>query len=101
MLTKWHGATGFGVSVSVCQLPPLSTRKCKINILPTEGEHGFGFRPGSSMSLFSDVSNYVYYFTMSSLCPQNGRSSPRYDPPHLIMTYTALLSLSILRDDFS
>lgn len=24
-----------------------------------------------------------------------------YDPPHLIMTYTALLSLAILRDDFS
>lgn len=23
------------------------------------------------------------------------------DPPHLIMTYTALLSLAILRDDFS
>ena len=24
-----------------------------------------------------------------------------YDPPHLIMTYTSLLSLSILRDDFT
>lgn len=25
----------------------------------------------------------------------------RYDPPHLIMTFSAILSLAILKDDFS
>ncbi|KAJ7599868.1 terpenoid cyclases/protein prenyltransferase alpha-alpha toroid [Mycena floridula] len=46
------------------------------------GPYGAGFRPSSFMR------------------PATGESS-EYDVPHIIMTYTALLSLSILRDDFS
>ncbi|KAF8515289.1 terpenoid cyclases/protein prenyltransferase alpha-alpha toroid [Gautieria morchelliformis] len=49
--------------------------------MSTQGRHGFGFNPGSSL--------------------KNDTSNKSYDPPHLVMTYTALLSLSILRDDFS
>ncbi|KAI0629999.1 terpenoid cyclases/Protein prenyltransferase [Trametes polyzona] len=46
------------------------------------GPFGAGFRP----------SPYV--------TPEDGELS-EYDLPHLVMTYTALLSLAILRDDFS
>ncbi|KAF8575608.1 terpenoid cyclases/Protein prenyltransferase [Ramaria rubella] len=53
--------------------------------LSVQSEHGFGFRPGYSL----EGSN------------SSPSSSSQYDPPHLIMTYTALLSLTILRDDFS
>ncbi|TFK48769.1 terpenoid cyclases/Protein prenyltransferase [Heliocybe sulcata] len=49
------------------------------------GGYGTGFRPSSFM--IGAGSNAAEY--------------GEYDAPHLIMTYTALLSLSILRDDFS
>ena len=40
---------------------------------------------------------------ISSRCPQpiQELEYTDYDTPHIIMTYTALLSLAILRDDFS
>jgi geranylgeranyl transferase type-1 subunit beta len=40
---------------------------------------------------------------ISSRCPQPIQELEHtdYDTPHIIMTYTALLSLAILRDDFS
>ncbi|KAI0824009.1 terpenoid cyclases/Protein prenyltransferase [Trametes gibbosa] len=48
------------------------------------GQFGTGFRP----------SPYV--------TPEDFSGTPsEYDTPHLVMTYTALLSLAILRDDFS
>jgi len=49
------------------------------------GSFGTGFRGGPSLSTAGDAS----------------QSLSDYDPPHLIMTYTALLSLAILRDDFA
>ncbi|PCH40384.1 terpenoid cyclases/Protein prenyltransferase [Wolfiporia cocos MD-104 SS10] len=50
----------------------------------THGIYGTGFKPGPYMT------------------PEGQSSeSSEYDAPHLIMTYTALLSLAILRDDFS
>ncbi|KDQ08317.1 hypothetical protein BOTBODRAFT_38012 [Botryobasidium botryosum FD-172 SS1] len=49
------------------------------------GEFGTGFRGGPSLSIMGDTS----------------QSLSDYDLPHLIMTYTALLSLAILRDGFS
>ncbi|KAF7365623.1 Terpenoid cyclases/Protein prenyltransferase [Mycena venus] len=45
------------------------------------GRYGTGFKPGPFMSTTSTNSGH--------------------DSPHIIMTYTALLSLSMLRDDFS
>ena len=47
------------------------------------------------------VSN-IHHMSMniSSRCPQELEYTD-YDTPHIIMTYTALLSLAILRDDFS
>lgn len=51
----------------------------------TNGRYGSGFRPGPYMST-SERPNENY---------------TNYDTPHIIMTYTALLSLAILRDDFS
>ncbi|KII91069.1 hypothetical protein PLICRDRAFT_52738 [Plicaturopsis crispa FD-325 SS-3] len=52
----------------------------------THGKYGSGFRPSS-------------YMTSEATAGKEGYSD--FDTPHLIMTYTALLSLSILRDDFS
>ncbi|KAF9533301.1 terpenoid cyclases/protein prenyltransferase alpha-alpha toroid [Crepidotus variabilis] len=55
-----------------------------------KGKYGSGFRPGPFMTgrdpriSLQDPADYT-----------------NYDTPHLIMTYTALLSLAILRDDFS
>ncbi|KAF8501954.1 terpenoid cyclases/protein prenyltransferase alpha-alpha toroid [Hysterangium stoloniferum] len=51
----------------------------------------FGWRSGTSLA--SEVENKFS-------CDTEETSARRYDPPHLIMTYTALLSLTILRDDF-
>ncbi|KAL4069965.1 terpenoid cyclases/protein prenyltransferase alpha-alpha toroid [Scleroderma yunnanense] len=53
----------------------------------TSGPSGTGFRPGPYMSVPGEHDN-VYAETSESA-------------PQLIMTYTALLSLAILRDDFS
>ncbi|KAI0770607.1 terpenoid cyclases/Protein prenyltransferase [Fomes fomentarius] len=48
------------------------------------GDYGTGFRPSP-------------YST-----PEDSKGQPcEYDTPHLVMTYTALLCLAILRDDFS
>ncbi|KAI8986274.1 terpenoid cyclases/Protein prenyltransferase [Trametes punicea] len=48
------------------------------------GRYGTGFRPSPYMT------------------PEDFSGNPsEYEEPHLVMTYTALLSLSILRDDFS
>ncbi|KAF5360902.1 hypothetical protein D9756_004953 [Leucocoprinus leucothites] len=52
----------------------------------THGKYGSGFRPSPFMTLHPLESNLEY---------------SDYDAPHLIMTYTALLALAILRDDFS
>jgi geranylgeranyl transferase type-1 subunit beta len=52
---------------------------------------GAGFRPGPAMALTALPES-------STFCPD---SDSDYDQPNLIMTYTALLSLAILRDDFS
>ncbi|EMD39652.1 hypothetical protein CERSUDRAFT_150261 [Gelatoporia subvermispora B] len=50
----------------------------------TSGKHGTGFKPSAYMT------------------PQGGNDEyGDYDAPHLIMTYAALLSLAILRDDCS
>ncbi|KAF8216446.1 terpenoid cyclases/protein prenyltransferase alpha-alpha toroid [Mycena galopus ATCC 62051] len=51
----------------------------------TQGVHGTGFRPSP-------------FATPDSLTPE---SYNNYNGPHLVMTYTALLMLAILRDDFS
>ncbi|KAJ4482494.1 terpenoid cyclases/protein prenyltransferase alpha-alpha toroid [Lentinula aciculospora] len=52
----------------------------------TRGKYGSGFRPSPFMagSMLSEGARYT-----------------DYDMPHIIMTYTALLTLAILRDDFS
>ncbi|RDB14684.1 Geranylgeranyl transferase type-1 subunit beta [Hypsizygus marmoreus] len=52
----------------------------------TSGQHGSGFKPSPFM-------------TAPPQAP--GEAYTNYDTPHIIMTYTALLSLAILRDDFS
>ncbi|KAI0783426.1 terpenoid cyclases/Protein prenyltransferase [Abortiporus biennis] len=52
------------------------------------GSYGTGFKPGSYMSPESKTLSETDQFR-------------EFDPPHLIMTYVALLSLAILRDDFS
>ncbi|KAJ7644650.1 terpenoid cyclases/protein prenyltransferase alpha-alpha toroid [Roridomyces roridus] len=51
------------------------------------GRYGTGFKPGPFMSSSSSNARPAVP------CEQ--------DPPHIIMTYTALLSLAILRDDFT
>lgn len=53
----------------------------------TRGRYGTGFRPSPFM-------------TSGTILDQT-QEYTEYDTPHLIMTYTALLTLSILRDDFS
>ncbi|KAG9315698.1 terpenoid cyclases/protein prenyltransferase alpha-alpha toroid [Chiua virens] len=52
-----------------------------------QGPCGTGFRPGNYMTTDGE--------------PTNLYSESSQDPPHVILTYTALLSLAILRDDFS
>lgn len=52
----------------------------------TYGKYGSGFRPGPFMTFHS---------------PETNTEALNYDAPHVIMTYTALLALAILRDDFS
>ncbi|KAI9573515.1 terpenoid cyclases protein prenyltransferase [Boletus coccyginus] len=51
-----------------------------------QGPCGTGFRPGNYMTANEEPTNY---------------SSSSENSPHIILTYTALLSLAILRDDFS
>ncbi|KAF5315135.1 hypothetical protein D9619_007231 [Psilocybe cf. subviscida] len=51
----------------------------------TSGKHGSGFRPSPFMTAKPSTPNPEY---------------TDYDTPHIIMTYTALVSLAILRDDF-
>ncbi|KAG7088839.1 hypothetical protein E1B28_012794 [Marasmius oreades] len=53
----------------------------------THGQYGTGFRPSPFM-------------TSGAILDQT-QGYTEYDTPHLVTTYTALLSLSILRDDFS
>ncbi|KAK1231424.1 geranylgeranyl transferase type-1 subunit beta [Marasmius sp. AFHP31] len=53
----------------------------------TRGGYGTGFRPSPFM-------------TSGAILDQTQEYS-QYDTPHLIMTYTAIVSLAILRDDFS
>ncbi|TFK70535.1 terpenoid cyclases/Protein prenyltransferase [Pluteus cervinus] len=50
------------------------------------GKYGTGFRPSPFMTTAGIAEGYEY---------------TDYDTPHIIMTYTALLCLAILRDDFS
>ncbi|KIM78421.1 hypothetical protein PILCRDRAFT_793478 [Piloderma croceum F 1598] len=50
----------------------------------TQGRYGTGFKPSSYMTPSHNLDNYT-----------------EFDAPHMITTYTALLSLSILKDDFS
>ncbi|KIJ54512.1 hypothetical protein M422DRAFT_152995 [Sphaerobolus stellatus SS14] len=57
-----------------------------------EREAGSGFRTGTSKLQMLPELRHIQPIK---------DSSRDYDQPHLIMTYTALLSLSILRDDFS
>lgn len=52
------------------------------------GEQGAGFRPGPSTAIGGIVGN------------ESPNPASHCDQPHLVMTYTALISLSILRDDF-
>ncbi|KZT67125.1 terpenoid cyclases/Protein prenyltransferase [Daedalea quercina L-15889] len=52
----------------------------------THGNYGAGFRPSPYMTAEDHNSEREY---------------TEYDGPHLIMTYTALMSLAILRDDFA
>ncbi|KAG5731879.1 Geranylgeranyl transferase type-1 subunit beta, partial [Termitomyces sp. T112] len=52
----------------------------------THGRYGSGFRPSPFMTATLNTPDETY---------------TDYDTPHLIMTYTALLSLAIFRDDFS
>ncbi|KAF8964331.1 terpenoid cyclases/protein prenyltransferase alpha-alpha toroid [Flammula alnicola] len=56
----------------------------------TRGKYGSGFRPSPFMTAkhLSSVSQLDIGYT-------------DYDTPHIIMTYTALLSLAVLRDDSS
>ncbi|KAF9815988.1 hypothetical protein IEO21_04315 [Rhodonia placenta] len=49
----------------------------------TRGKYGTGFKPSTYMT------------------PGNDSDYSEYDTPHLIMTYTAMLSLAVLRDDFA
>ncbi|CAL1713644.1 unnamed protein product [Somion occarium] len=53
----------------------------------TSGIHGTGFKPSS-------------YMTQDRPYGTDPEEYSEYDTPHLIMTYTAILSLAILRDDF-
>ncbi|PPQ66383.1 hypothetical protein CVT24_007212 [Panaeolus cyanescens] len=55
----------------------------------TNGPSGSGFRPSPFMTGQATTDDLVVDQTTA------------YDAPHIIMTYTALLSLAILRDDFS
>ncbi|KXN82817.1 Geranylgeranyl transferase type-1 subunit beta [Leucoagaricus sp. SymC.cos] len=52
----------------------------------THGKYGSGFRPSPFMAIHP---------------PESKMENSNYDTPHVIMTYTALLALAILRDDFS
>ncbi|PPQ65900.1 hypothetical protein CVT26_000920 [Gymnopilus dilepis] len=55
----------------------------------TQGKYGSGFRPSP-------------FITAHRRSPEPDQVEyTDYDTPHIIMTYTALLSLGILRDDFS
>lgn len=56
----------------------------------TRGEAGSGFRPGPFMTPVLPGGE-----------PESSEAYAKYDSPHLIMTYTALLMLAMLRDDFS
>lgn len=53
----------------------------------SQGQYGTGFKPSSYMT--------------PSHSPDIVEEYTEFDAPHMITTYTALLSLSILRDDFS
>ncbi|KAL0960955.1 hypothetical protein HGRIS_005955 [Hohenbuehelia grisea] len=53
----------------------------------TRGPFGTGFKPGSFMTSRPDQ--------------EGSADESNYNCPHIIMTYTAMLSLAILRDDFS
>ncbi|KIJ17857.1 hypothetical protein PAXINDRAFT_167801 [Paxillus involutus ATCC 200175] len=53
----------------------------------TQGPCGTGFRPGNYMTADGELPNLY--------------SEGSENPPHVIVTYTALLSLAILRDEFA
>jgi hypothetical protein len=52
----------------------------------------------SNLTMFHDLTSTMYAFP--AVHYQDVDYSD-YDTPHIIMTYTALLSLGILRDDFT
>lgn len=66
------------------------------NWFPTWGLHDD--RHGAGDWLFS--SHLAPNFP-DNLNQPNSYSESSQDPPHVILTYTALLSLAILRDDFT
>ncbi|EPT00297.1 hypothetical protein FOMPIDRAFT_1030563 [Fomitopsis schrenkii] len=59
----------------------------------THGKYGTGFRPSPYMAPEDYKSTHWPPWQLSD-------DHTEYDVPHLIMTYTALMSLAILRDDF-
>jgi geranylgeranyl transferase type-1 subunit beta len=63
--------------------------------LTTEGAWGAGFRPSPYMDTAAASVSFRLYFEISLINLQE------YDPPMLVMTYAALLSLAILRDPFT
>ncbi|KAI6129724.1 terpenoid cyclases protein prenyltransferase [Pisolithus croceorrhizus] len=69
------------------------------------GPHGTGFRPGPLMSTHAERVRYLHdeIMTWTDTDPRKDDTyhEASENAPQLIMTYTALLSLAILRDDFS
>ena len=67
------------------------------------GAHGTGFRPSPYVTpegyKARDILSLCYHFAERTSKMQG--EPLEYEVPHLVMTYTALLSLAMLRDDFS
>ena len=85
-----------------------------INRVLVAAHYGTGFKPSSYMTskgtvdssvrrtdLYRSRSNTPYILSDVTTVRQEAHALARFDMPHMIMTYTALLSLAVLRDDFT
>jgi hypothetical protein len=97
------GGNGYGNSRHVAIALESESYPSLILIPFAEGVHGTGFRPSpfatpDSPTPVTRVLTIVYFFLR---VPVVQEPYGDYNGPHLVMTYTALLALAILRDDFS
>ena len=97
-----HGETGYGSNRYVRRpSPPHAIVFSSSDDSPSAGSYGAGFRPSPFITPEDFKASRQPFLSGTSLIADPQGEPSEYETGHLVMTYTALLCLSMLRDDFS